>query len=155
MGGLPLHREKGVNPHMTYCPRCRGDGPELILLGAHDRVYKCNNSDCGMLHIGKPPGGVCQECKTSVFFERNIEDHERLPGGLCDNCVAQVKMVQEGGVFFKCADCNAIGSIKADHPLSIQVRKQLNVEAPKPCGVAFTKNDCPVCTGQVEDTDGK
>lgn len=149
-----LHKEKGLNPHMTYCPRCYNDGPELVLLGAHDKVYKCTNPDCGLAHIGKPKGGVCQKCKTGVVYERKIEDHERLPGSLCKSCEDQVKMVEAGGIFFKCKDCNTIGAIQAEHPYSKEVRAKLNVQPPDPCGIEFDKDSCPVCTGQVKHDDG-
>ncbi len=148
---LQLHKEKGLNPHMTYCPRCKGEGPEIMLLGAHNKVYVC--SSCEMHHIGRPKKGACTQCSADVVFERELEDSERIPGSLCKDCEAQIKMVEEGGVFFKCKDCDAIGSIKGDHPLAIQARKQTGVAAPNPCGIEFDKNTCPVCTGQV-GTDG-
>jgi len=71
-----------------------------------------------------------------------------LPGGLCDACKEQIQIVKDGGVFFKCKDCGANGAIKKDAPLAKAVRKQMGIEAPEPCGVEFTKKDCPVCSVQ-------
>jgi hypothetical protein len=29
-----------------------------------------------------------------------------------------------------------------------RVRKQMEIEAPNPCGIEFSKNDCPACSEQ-------
>ena len=145
---IQLHPEKGLNPHLTICPQCGKDGPELLLLGAVDKVYKCTT--CNMTFIGKPQGGRCPKCCVQVFFDRNIEEGERLPGGLCDDCLElneQVeKIVKEGGIHWKCKKCGSAGAIKAEAPLAKAVREQLNIPPPDPCGVAFTEAECPVCS---------
>lgn len=148
---LLLHKEKGVNPHLTYCPRCGGESPEIVLLGAHDKIYKCTS--CGMNHIGYPKGKKCQKCGSRVEFDRNVEEGERLPGGLCKGCEEQVEAVKAGGIFFKCKDCSAIGAIKADAPIAQSVREQMGIQPPDPCGIEFDKDSCPVCTGRVENAD--
>lgn len=145
---IRLHKDKGVNPYLTYCPRCGGDGPDLLLIGAHDRVYKCQG--CGMTHFGgRPKGGLCQECGGSVAFERKLEDREKLPGNLCAACEKEIeehkKVVEAGGIYFKCADCKIEGVIKQNE-FTERVRKQIGIEVPKPCGVEFTKADCPKCS---------
>lgn len=56
------------------------------------------------------------------------------------------KTVTEGGVFFRCKDCGAEGAIEATHSMAILTRKRMNIRAPHPCGVEFTKEGgCPVC----------
>ena len=144
---IRLHKEKFLNPHLTFCPRCGGDGPDLLLLGAVDKVYRCLK--CGMLHIGYPKGKICQKCSGDVEFERKLDDHERLPGNWCDACEKEAKeheeIVDAGGIYFKCADCKVEGVLKPSEYTEL-VRKQIGVEAPKPCGIEYTKGDCPVCS---------
>ena len=141
---LRLHKTKGLNPRLTYCPRCHGEGPEIILVGAHDGVYEC--TACGMMHIGKPKKGECAKCGSTVVFSRKLGENERLPGSLCKGCEEQIQVVRDGGIFFKCKDCGAIGAIKKNAELAKKVRERTGVEAPEPCGVEFNKGTCPVCS---------
>ena len=101
------------------------------------------------MHIGgRPRKGICQ-CGGEVVFDRDVEDNERLPGGLCDTCKEEVesfkKVVAEGGVHWNCSDCKRSGVIPSNHPLAEAVREQMNIFPPDPCGVTFTKKECPVC----------
>jgi hypothetical protein len=149
MSSINLHPEKGVNPKLTYCPRCGGPGRELILIGADEGVYKCSSCEITVFGYGH---GTCPSCKKSHVLkrERMIGEHEKLPGGLCEACEkeeAEHKVVVEaGGVYFRCADCGVAGVIKGTSQFAIHARKQLKVEAPKPCGIEFTKKEgCPKC----------
>jgi len=153
---LRLHPEKGLNPHLTVCSRCGGEGREIILLGNQNKVFKCTS--CGQVHIGRPKKGLCRKCGNGVEFERDIDDYERLPGDLCDNCKEEIKtfkkIVAEGGIYWKCEECHREGVIKVDAPLAKAVRKQLNVSPPDACGVALTKKECPACNPpeKIEET---
>lgn len=152
MRDLVLHPTKGLNPKLTFCPRCHSDGPELILVGVHDKVYKCE--DCKTAHIGRPPQGRCQNCKSyAVHFERNLGELERLPGDLCETCKKELAVfkaeVVKGGVYWRCKDCAQNGVIKTSAPLAAQVRAQMHIEVPQECGVEFDARDCPACTGMM------
>jgi len=153
---MRLHPEKALNPFMTVCPQCGGEANELLLVGAHDTVYRC--VDCDMRHIGRPKKGICQKCGSTVTKERKLEEHERLPASQpCEKCQklndAASKIVAEGGILWKCVTCGSAGAIKADHPLSRDVRKQMGIEPPKPCGIELNEKTCPLCTGQVDATE--
>lgn len=148
-GSIRLHSKLGVNPKLTYCPRCKGESNELVLVGADDGKYKCRS--CG-LHIYGYGKGKCPKCDAGHTLERigTVEEHERLPATRpCDGCRAELdehgKVVAEGGVYFKCKDCNATGAIRASAPLAGAVREKAGVAAPAPCGVEFSKADCPAC----------
>ena len=143
---LELHPQKGLNPHMTYCPRCGEDAEEIILLGANDNLYRCG---CGKSYVGKS-SIVCKSCRTRMKFERQIRESEKLPASdICNKCKdadkAVRKEVERGGIYWHCVDCGAAGAIKAEHPMSASVRKHMKISAPKPCGVEFTKKECPMC----------
>jgi hypothetical protein len=150
---IRLHPQKGLNPRMTFCPRCGKDGDELILLGLNDGVYSCEF--CGQKHIGRPTGGKCQQCgrRQSWKRERTVEEHERIPGSLCGPCkneaAEHARIVAEGGVYWACKDCHAQGVIKSS-PFAERVRKALSIQAPRPCGVTFSKDQgCPKCGAEV------
>lgn len=144
-GSILLHRTKGVNPYLTYCPRCGGDGPDLILVGTREFVAQCTG--CELTVFG---GGKCPKCNRTTTFVRKLEERERLPGSLCAACLAEVMLHKEivaaGGVYWKCVDCRAEGVIKAEAPFAAQVRAAHGIEAPAPCGMEFTKADCPKCS---------
>lgn len=155
---MRLHKEHGVNPRLTFCPQCGGEGNELVLLGAHDSLYRCIREECGAAHIGRPEGGSCAKCGATVRLERKIGQHERIPGGICDACQEKNRQVEEevarGGIHWRCADCGAAGAIRAGHPLAEAVRAQMGIAAPNACGVEFTRVEgCPAC-GEEGESDG-
>lgn len=145
--GIPLHPTKGVNPRLTFCPRCGGDGRELILIGANDKVITCPH--CGMNAIGFKTAQLCPSCKKRLTGGkvRTLEDHEKLPGGLCLKCEEEVKKVEElikdGAVHVKCKKCGMQGVLRKDHPLAIQARNHFNLHNGEPCGVEV--DSCPQC----------
>lgn len=143
---MRLHPEKGVNPRMTFCQRCGGDSPVIILLGAVESKYKHR---CGQIYFGTPGAkDYCPKCKDPARdgLENigNIGEHERLPGGLCDKCEAEVKALNAevalGGVLFKCRDCPATGVVKHDSEFA----KDWQSKHPG-VGREFSKRDCPAC----------
>lgn len=54
------------------------------------------------------------------------------------------KIISEGGIYWRCADCGMHGVIKAEFKLAKLVRKASGI-ATGPCGYEFTKEDCPKC----------
>jgi len=160
---IRLHSKLGVNPRLTFCPQCGGETNELLLLGATNKVYRCTDPKCNTPHIGSPPKGFCQRCGRAVKFERELDDWEKLPGSICDACQAKNKAVDEevakGGIYWRCKDCGSAGAIRAGHPLAEQVREQMNLQPPAPCGVELTKEPCkglacPVCGPEAQVEEG-
>ncbi len=147
---IPLHPEKGVNPHMTVCPGCGKEGDEIILVGANNCVLECQA--CNKKQLGKKRARKCLTCGAQeLHFVREMDDTERLPS-LCEECADMEKKaadaVKEGGVFWKCKDCGAGGAIMAESELAQNVRKELDMEPPKPCGIELSKANCPACGEQ-------
>jgi len=149
-----LHKDKGMNPCLCYCPRCKGDSPSIVFLGNQDKIYVCDN--CGMQHIGypdKPPvRGNCPKCHIKMRFDHTIEKGERIPGEYCDNCVKEMeehrKIVEAGGLYFRCKDCGCEGVIQAKSEFAINLRKEQGIPAPKLLRIEFDKNNCPSCKKQ-------
>lgn len=142
-GNILLSEKHGVNPHLTYCPRCGKEGQELILTGAA-KLYECA---CGQKHIGYPKNGRCVKCELhrDLVCKGEIPPETKLSGSLCDSCDAEVKRlkaeVDRGGIPFRCVDCKVEGVIKAEHELAKTVRKERGL-----CGIEFSKKDCPQCS---------
>lgn len=156
-GSIRLHKEKGLNPHMTVCPRCGGDSPTLLLLGATNQLYRCKS--CDVLHVGRPKLGKCKCGSYSVEFERELGDYERLPGDVCDKCQKELKehkeLVEAGGLFWRCKTCGSEGVIRAESEYAQEIRKRANKPAPEMLGIDFTPEECPVCNKGDEDAESQ
>jgi len=91
-------------------------------------------------------------CGGAFQYERELDQWERVPMGLCKECETQDREfaaeVERGGVHWKCADCGQSGVIKADTEFSRHIRESHGMPAPKPIGVEFDKNKCPACQGK-------
>lgn len=149
--GLRLSEKFGVNPVLTYCPRCGGETSELILAGACS-VYQCDA--CKQKIVGKRPK-ECPKChvKGDGYFRRLGEfdgSHDKLPATEpCEKCKEEIaqhkKIVADGGILWRCRDCNSEGVIRYSE-LAHDVRVALKIPPPAPCGVEFSKaTGCPVC----------
>jgi len=145
--GILLSEKFGINPTLTYCPRCGGEGQELLLLG------RATEYECGCCHgkiIGTKPKGDCPHCgATGIFYTRIGEfdgSHRRLPGTEpCDKCKKELEELKEeiakGGVPWKCDICKSEGVIKSESNFAKNFRK----EHPK-AGIILDKDNCPVCS---------
>jgi len=145
MTGLPIHPTKGVNPRLVHCTQCGEMTNEIVLLGAIDYYTTC--PQCGIKLIG---GGKCPKCNVKGVDRTPLPESQEINAGICDACQNKNRKAKEeveaGGVYWKCADCGSAGAIKAGHPLAEDVRKHFKLEAPEPCGIEFTKKECPVCS---------
>ena len=143
---ISLHKIKGLNPHLSICYKCGKDNGEIILLGNNDSLNRCNN--CDIQQIGR---GKCTNCEANNWsFIRNIDEEEKLPWNLCKECESEKKeheaIVADGGIYWKCSNCNSNGVIKKTSPICQEVRRQMNIDLPNPCGVEFTSKECPICS---------
>lgn len=155
MSGIRLHPERGVNPFLTYCPRCKGEASELLLVGADDGIYSCGQCDARVIGRGH---GVCPKCKhrSLSFTGDRVREGQRLPASSpCDSCREELKwheaIVARGGVYFRCVGCGASGVVPGDRPFAAEVRRAHNLPAvdppgnSPPCGVEAPH--CPQCEG--------
>jgi hypothetical protein len=137
---ITLHPDKGVNPRITTCHSC-GVDVGVALIGVHERVYRCKSCNATLLGTR-----VCK-CGSLGAYTRNLEEHEKLPIETCDKCAARMQEaadeVAKGGVFWRCTKCNSDGAVRAESDLAKNVRKQMNIHAPDPCGLEV--ESCPVC----------
>jgi rubrerythrin len=143
-----LDEELGVNPTMTYCPRCGGQTNELALVG---RAYKYRCKYCGIIVVGRNPKR-CPNPDCNGRFGDFVNEgkfdgtHEKLPASyLCDNCKKEIEEfkleVEKGGVPWRCSDCGSEGVVKHDSDFAKKFREVQG----KGVGVMFSKETCPVC----------
>ena len=147
MTGILLHKEKGLNPKLTFCLRCGNDANEIMLIGKNDGKYKC--SACGMTSYGKQKRDRCPKCEHDFYMVRTgiIEEYDKLPASdYCDDCKKEIKahkeIVADGGIYWKCSKCDRSGVIKVSAPLATEVRRQHGIAPPAPYGIDFV---CPAC----------
>ena len=151
---IPLSLEHGLRPVITTCPRCGGKSDEIALVGA-GRVYTC--SACGRQHLGYRRPKKCEDCEKRSFTSKEYDETIPIMGGLCSSCKKEVEehkeIVAQGGVYWQCEDCGAGGVIKGSSEFAQAVRAAHGLEAPAPCGVAFSKTSdppCPACGEELE-----
>ena len=148
-----LHPEHGVNPFMTFCPRCKGESPEIMLVGKMDSIRSCGGCDVKL--IGFTPGQKCPNCGSNGPhgpIERHLRQGERLPGTEpCEACKAELaeweKIIKGGGLYFRC-ECGTEGVIKGESEFSKAGRKEHSTPAPELMGVNL--DQCPNCEAKVE-----
>jgi len=139
-GSIPLHPKRGIDPHLTFCRRCGGDGPELVV----GHMKKCEID--GKTFYSYPGYQARQLLKEQGYSEYagtwvDLEDNEKMPSRTpCDACLKEIKLHKEvvagGGVYWKCNQCHQRGVIKKS-PFSDNVRAVGKIEAPAPMGVEF------------------
>lgn len=152
---LILHPTLGVNPHVTKCRRCGAD-TGLALLGIKNWRAKCRH--CGVtvfglgqrVALGSATGEPCPRCKEKAGYidgEQMLEGEPVPDSEQCKECEAELaswrEVVAAGGVYWKCGAGHQ-GVIRPG-ALAAEVRERSGVPAPDPCGVAFTKEECPQC----------
>lgn len=124
---LTLHPEKGLNPRLTFCPRCGNDTDEIILLGAS----KAFGDVADYERI--PALEFCNTCKEELaLFEAEVA---------------------KGGVYWRCSTCRNSGVFTSDSLIAKKVRDISGIKSPKPCGIDFTndrKDLCPVCAKNIK-----
>jgi hypothetical protein len=149
---ITLHPKLGVNPVLTVCPQCGKEANELALVG-YKRKYTCKK--CGQQCVGKPKG-CCQVCQHHDFDKTDFSYGDRIAATEpCDTCKelnrTTKEIIKAGGIYFRCTDCKAEGTIKASNPYAMAVREHAKIFPPNPVGVEFTKDDCPVCSKGAKD----
>lgn len=99
MSSIVLHPKLGVNPRLTFCPKCGGDSNSLVMLGIKNYVDTCPQCDAKLyggadrMHDGDLSNnwrcGRCGHRDSSSAFSSNrreLGEHEKVPGDLCKNC---------------------------------------------------------------------
>jgi hypothetical protein len=128
---------------------CGGDCEDLLLVGNQDYLYFCGGCDQHFLGASGSHRR-CPKCNNVCDVVRRLGESEKIPSGPCKACREQIakadKLVEEGGMYWKCNICGARGAYPPDSELSIAVREKSGIKAPDKVGLAYQKeHPCPVC----------
>lgn len=140
---IPLHKTRGLDPHLMFCPRCGGDtngltightivgtlddGRELYYMAGHRRkALEANGLD-----------------RYTHMEPRELKEGEKVPASnVCDKCETEIKnhriIVTAGGVYWRCTECKQEGVIKKS-TFADNIREAGGIEAPDPVGCEFEK----------------
>lgn len=148
MSTIPLHKERGLDPHLTFCPKCGGEGTGLTI-GELRKAEVNTSGQYVYANRGKTTQTGIDLEKQNIINSRydlhweEVKEGEKVPDSEpCENCKAEIdehsKIVSEGGVYFRCAKCKCTGVIKPNE-FTEAIRKHSNIKTPNPCGVEFEK----------------
>lgn len=157
---IPISEKYGINPAMTSCPVCGKLGSEIMLAGNSNK-WKCDK--CGQNHVAYAGSASKMECICGNKYlpDRQFTKIGKFDGSRdkvyamhpCTKCQAEQDKkdaevedaVRAGGIYWRCVDCKSEGALMVQAELSKFVRKRMQIFAPDPAGIAFSKKECPVC----------
>ena len=138
-----LHPTKGTNPRDLVCPRCNKTHG-TIMLGMREHAAIC--SECKTFNIGLDAyTRKCKKCGAVSLDPKVIPDNMPVPK-VCDSCTEEVKhitkVVEAGGVMWKCETCHSSGVFEATHPIAVGARADAGGMA---CIAQLDADTCPAC----------
>lgn len=145
MSSITVHKRLGLNARLTFCPKCGGEGTELIMLGNKNHKGIC--PDHGHVYgIGaRMKHCIADGCGRALTEVEELTDQEKVPSiVLCDTCQKSLKIQQEaierGGIAWKCSTCGSEGAILKGGQHDEMIA---DVRAKGYTGITFS--NCPCC----------
>jgi hypothetical protein len=145
MPSIDLHPKLGLNPRLTYCPNCHGEGRGIVLLGNKNFRGEC--SEHGTMWAIGPRTKKClvKGCGRTLTEHRELEEGERVADhSLCEGCEAASEAVRKeleaGGLPTRCRRCGTEGVMRIT-PETREVIEKIRAEGYG--GVVV--EDCPLC----------
>ena len=141
--------DKGFDPHLTYCPICKGNAEELTI-GTVLKYYG-EETDI-LLGFGHPGGALAHELiRQEVSYRTEaVGEAERLPaGGPCPDCRADImhqrlefeEEIKKGGAFWSCQVCGKYGVVVHNDSVGFcaALRGQTGIAPPNYLEVKFVR----------------
>lgn len=140
---VPIDNKRGLDPHMTFCPRC-GNESDKITIGVimegtlqDGRKVYANRGQTSKTVKQLKKQGINQH----ITWEEITDPYKKIPATQpCEKCLAEIsehkKIVSDGGVYWRCIQCNLHGVIKAGE-FARAVRETHKLTNNEPCGVEF------------------
>lgn len=141
---IPLDPGEGLDPRLTYCPRCHGEGKGIAigairkLIGPGGEVAYAQRDK--VAQVRKAMYEKLQTNPQQIKVEK-LGEFEKVPDSEpCDKCQQELQefdeIVKAGGVYWNCVTCHLSGVIKASQ-FAESVRESAGVAPPNPVGVQF------------------
>jgi len=113
MESIPISREGGLEPRLCFCPRCGGDSPECLTIGAG--IVKVVAGERAVYCYGGEAFKALRELGRGAKIVP-LEPDERVPGELCPRCQQELEewdeIVLAGGLYWHCTECGAEGVLR-------------------------------------------
>ena len=142
---ITLDKEFGLNPRLTTCCICGGEGKELMLLG--NKNYKAHCPEHGTIYGLGAGTRRCpvEKCGRMLVEHVALRPNERVPSTEpCDACKAKQAavdaLVEAGGLYMMCDRCGSRGAIQRTEE---NAKLCDEVRAKGAMGVRL--NSCPAC----------
>lgn len=147
MNNIPLHHERGLDPHLTTCPQCGSEGRGLTIGELRKAEIPGHPGQYVYANRGQTTKSAADLEKRGVISHRHdlhwekVAEGEKIPDSEpCDKCQAEQKehaqIVAAGGVYFRCTQCQQQGVIKPNE-FTVQVREKHELTNGEPCGIEF------------------
>ncbi len=145
MTQIPIHPDRGIDPHLTFCPRCGGEGRGLTighLKKAEVEPGKYVYANRGQTH--KTRKELEKQGYHGHLHWEDVDEYEKVPDSdVCKKCEEEQDEwkaeIDRGGIYWQCASCSLRGVIKHNAEICRTVREQMKIPAPQPCGLEFEK----------------
>jgi hypothetical protein len=128
----------------AHCPGCN-KGMGILKFKKPTFGWKC--SKCGILIVSEEDPGTCSKCKEATLVSTGEFTGSRVSEKLCQTCQNEVdqfdRILGDGGIRWRCKDCNNEGVFEAPHPYAQMFRDE-GID-PKTSGLLLDRDDCPFC----------
>lgn len=144
MSNIPLTKDGGLDPRLTYCRRCGCEANEIII--GDNRLLKNEQANQTVL----APRNRIRQIAKDMGWAAGSYSVEKVPDGplpateFCDSCKKETaefeEVVKAGGVYWRCTECTLSGVIRKSD-FATHIRELSKVAAPEPTGVDFATCD--------------
>lgn len=145
MSQIPLHPDRALDPHLTFCPRCGGEGRGLTI--GHLKKAEVEPGKYVYANRGKTTQtrrDLEKQGYHGYLSWEDVDEHEKVPDNdVCAACESELKEwegeIARGGIYWQCKSCSLRGVIKHNAPVCDLVRTEMGIDKPAPCGIEFDK----------------
>ena len=134
---IPVNKEGGIEPHLIRCSKCHGDnGLSIGVMMQTEYEGHTIYANRGQTHKVTDKHGY-----PLTNWSHVPVDQATITMGICPTCEDEInkltKEVADGGVLFRCKECEAEGVIVANSSIADAARKATGIPAPEPVGITF------------------
>lgn len=154
---IPIDKERGLDPHMCVCVNCgKNTGLTIgVILKAKDaegNTHYCNRGETTKYNKSLTKAGIDKV----TGWETITDSWEKVPIGFCEKCAKVMELLyheaKNGGVMFKCSECNIEGVFKANSEAALEIRKNCNKTKKEVIGITLDKCEYHTVESELNDS---